>query len=131
MPSAPRLPVIDHQYYKPHTTNDNFWTNMKSYNEMKEYENENKTQFARGIDEFFEAVTFELYGETYITPNWWTDTFKWFCLAQVIILYFNQIFELVVMIVAMGFEWILALFLSACFLFFPTMQLVFLFNFGL
>ena len=60
-----------------------------------------------------------------------TDFIGYLCFGFILWVGLNQVPIIYVMVSVMGYEWIVALFLSAIFLFFPTLDMLFLFNTGL
>ena len=63
-----------------------------------------------------------------VTLSIYTIIIQYLTLVQILWVYINQIPLFVAMIVELDYEWIIALFLSALFMMFPSINILFMFS---
>ena len=63
-----------------------------------------------------------------VTISIYTIIIQYFTLAQILWVYINQLPLFLAMILQLNYEWIIALFLSALYMMFPSLNILFMFS---
>lgn len=107
-----------------------FWDDWKLIRDHKQDLLEARPEGIKIIDDYFDQANLAIFGTTFIKPSWWTELLKYMVVFQTIHVTAASLFIMVLMVEIFGFVWVLAVFLTGVYLFFPWFQFLFLFNLG-